>query len=216
MDWSLWLMFALTEGVLTVTPGPAVLFVVSQGLRCGTTDALWSAVGILFANALFFALSGTGVGALLTASGYLFTLVKSVGAAYLLYLGATALLRPAGLPRDRENGNGNGNGNGVGVGVERRTLFLRGFILQLSNPKALLFFVAILPQFVDRARPVVPQILVLGVTSILLELLVLSAYGAAAARASRVAMRPRFATATSRLSGVLLVAVALGLLRLER
>ncbi len=203
-------MFALTEGVLTVTPGPAVLFVVSQGLRCGSTDALWSAVGILFANALFFAISGTGVGALLTASGYLFTLVKSVGAAYLLYLGATALLRPARLPGDRENGNGNGNG------VERRTLFLRGFILQLSNPKALLFFVAILPQFIDRSRPVVPQILLLGVTSILLELLVLSVYGAAAARALRVAMRPRFATATSRLSGVLLVAAALGLLRLER
>ena len=80
----------------------------------------------------------------------------------------------------------------------------------------LLFFVAILPQFIDRGRPIVFQILVLGVTSIVLEFMVLTAYGAAAERASRVAMQPRFATATSRLSGGLLVGAALGLTRLER
>jgi len=70
-----------------------------------------------------------------------------------------------------------------------------------------------LPQFIDRGRPVVLQLLVLGVTSIVLELVVLAAYASAAAR---VATAPRFATATSRLSGVLLVGAALGLLRLER
>lgn len=115
-----------------------------------------------------------------------------------------ALLRPTPLP--------GANGTADGADSEHRTLFLRGFLLQLSNPKALLFFVAILPQFIDRGRPIVFQILVLGVTSIVLEFTV----RAAAARAGRVAMQPRFATATSRLSGVLLVGAALGLSRLER
>ncbi len=207
MDWTVWTMFALTELALSATPGAAVLFVVSQGLRCGSTNALWSAVGILAANALYFAVSGTGVGALLFASGTLFTVVKWAGAAYLLYLGAMALLGPPPLPGIRATAERSDS--------ERRTLFLRGFVVQLSNPKALLFFVAILPQFIDRGEPIVLQLVVLGVTSMVLEFGVLTAYATAAARASRVAMQPRFTTATSRLSGALLVGAALGLARLE-
>jgi homoserine/homoserine lactone efflux protein len=208
VDWTVWLMFALTEGALSVTPGPAVLFVVSQGLRRGSIDALWSAVGILAANALYFAVSGTSVGAMLAASGRLFNVVRWAGAGYLLYLGMTALIRPQPLHGI--------SGAAAGNGSERRTLFLRGLFLQLTNPKALLFFVAILPQFIRRDRPVVFQLLVLGITSILLEFVVLAAYGAAAARSAVVIMRPRFASATSRLSGAFLVAAALGLLRLEK
>jgi threonine/homoserine/homoserine lactone efflux protein len=208
VDWSVWIMFVLTEGALTVTPGPAVLFVVSQSMRCGSTGALWSALGVLASNALYFAVSGTGVGALLIASGPLFTVIKWAGAGYLLYLGAVALLRPPPHAGAR--------GTAASAHSGRRTLFLRGFILQLSNPKALLFFVAILPQFIDRGRPIVLQILVLGITSIVLEFVVLATYGGAAARAARVVMQPRFATATSRLSGLLLVGAALGLARLER
>jgi homoserine/homoserine lactone efflux protein len=206
MSWSVWILFVLMDGALIVTPGPAVLLVVSQGLRRGSAGALWSALGILVANAFYFAVSGTGVGALLAASGGLFTVIKWAGAAYLLYLGAMALLRPP-LP-------GAGATTG-GADSGRRALLLRGIVLQLSNPKALLFFVAILPQFIDRGRPFVLQILILGVTSIVLEFVVLSAYGAAAARSARVLMQPRFATATSRFSGVLLVGAALGLLRLR-
>lgn len=213
MDWTVWLMFVLTEGALSATPGPAVLLVVSQGLRCGSNRALFTAVGILTANAFYFAISGTGVGALLVGSAVLFTAIKWAGAAYLLVLGARALVRPR--PLARADG-ANGDGTDGDADVRRRTLFLRGAVLQLSNPKALLFFAAILPQFLDRAQPVVPQLLVLGVTSILLELGVLAAYGAAAARAARVVLRPRFAAATGRLSGALLVGAGLGLARIER
>ena len=208
MDWTVWMMFALTELALSAAPGPAVLFVISQGLRCRSALALWAALGILAANALYFAVSGTGVGALLVASNHLFTVVKWAGAAYLLYLGAVALLRPPPLPGERRTADRADSGSG--------TLFLRGIVLQLSNPKALLFFVAILPQFIDRGRPIVFQILVLGVTSIVLEFVVLTAYGTVAARAARLAMQPRFAAVTSRLSGALLVGAALGLSRLER
>jgi len=147
------------------------------------------------------------VGALVVASGWLFSAVKWAGAAYLFYLGATALLRPRALAVAGEVAQG--------AGSARPNLFLQGVALQLSNPKAFLFFVAILPQFINREGSILPQILVLGVTSIVLELGVLGGYGAAASRAAHVAMQPRFATATSRLSGVLLLGAALGLLRLE-
>ena len=208
MDFSVWMMFVLTEGAINVTPGPAVLLVFSQGLRRGSTGALWSAAGILTANAIFFALSGTGLGALLLASDRLFTVIKWAGAGYLLYLGAMALFRPRPLP--------GAGGTTHGTNVGRGALFFRGLVMQFSNPKALLAFVAILPQFIDQGRPILPQILILGITSIVLEFMVFVAYGAAAARAGRVLMQPRFATATSRVSGGLLVGAALGLARLGR
>ncbi len=198
-------MFVLTDGVMVVMPGPAVLLVLSQGLRFGTAGTLWSVVGILAANALYFGVSGTGLGALLAASGGMFTAIRWAGAAYLLYMGAMALFRPPSPAGARETADP--------TGPAWRPLFLRGLLLQLSNPKALLFFVAILPQFIVRARPILPQILILGVTSIVIELVVLSAYGAAAARMARVAVQPRYAAATSRIGGALLVAAALGLLR---
>lgn len=207
MDWGVWILFVLTDGALIVTPGPAVLFIVSQGLRRGSAGALWSAMGILAANTLYFAASGTGVGALLAASGRLFTVIKWAGAAYLLYMGAVALFRP-GLPASRATA-------GAADSSGRRSSFLRGLLVQISNPKALLFFVAILPQFIDRGRPIGMQILILGVTSILIEFVVLAAYGTAAARSARILMHPRYATATSRVSGALLVGAALGLLRLR-
>jgi threonine/homoserine/homoserine lactone efflux protein len=202
------MMFALTEAALSVSPGPTVLFVVSQGLRCGSGGALRAALGILAANSLYFAVSGTGLGALLAASSRIFTLVKWAGAGYLLYLGSNALIRrPVHPGADDDAGT---------PSPAAHTLFLRGLLLQLANPKALLFFVAILPQFLDRGRPVLLQIAILGATSIVIEFGVLAAYGAGAARAGRIATQPRFAAATSRLSGALLLGAAAGLARLER
>jgi len=205
LDWTVWTMFALTEGALSASPGPAVLYVVSQGLRHGGAAPVLSAAGILAANALYFVLSGTGVGTLLVGSGSLFPLVKWAGAAYLLYLGVRAFVRHDAAPIGEETAI---------PGAARRGLFLRGFMLQLSNPKALLFFVAILPQFIDPGRPVVPQIVVLGATSITLEFLILLVYGSAASGAARLAARPGFGTAMSRIGGVLLAAAALGIARL--
>lgn len=208
MDAKVWLMFALTEGALTLSPGPAVLLVVSQGMRFGARDARASALGILAANASFFAISGTGVGAVLATSHTLFAAVQWAGAGYLLFLGARALLAPAPPATEVHRHGGAGR---PGFGAH----FTRGLVLQLSNPKALLFFAAILPQFVDRGEPIVPQLLVFGATSIGMELLVLVAYGAAAARAGRVALAPRFQRATSRVGGLLLLGAGVGLARLE-
>jgi homoserine/homoserine lactone efflux protein len=90
------------------------------------------------------------------------------------------------------------------------------FVLQTSNPKALVFFVALLPQFIDARGPVAWQVLVLGVTSVVIEFVVLLAYGAAAGRATRLAARPRLRTLADRVAGSLLIGAGIGIARMRQ
>jgi homoserine/homoserine lactone efflux protein len=197
-----WGLFVLTETVLCLTPGPAVLFVVSHALSRGVASSVAAASGILTANVLYFALSATGLGAVLLASYELFALIRWVGAAYLIWLGVRAFLRDA-TPRTLR---------ATPTGSARRTC-VSGFVLQAANPKALLFFVALLPQFIDPTGKVAGQVLVLGITSVVIELIVLLAYGAAAARFHVLAENPRFARFADRVAGTMLVTAGIGAAR---
>jgi homoserine/homoserine lactone efflux protein len=201
VTWHRWSLFALTELVLCLTPGPAVMFVVATGLGQGTRRAIWANVGILSGNAFYFLLSAAGLGAVLVASHQAFLVVKYVGAAYLIYLGIATFV---------------GRGIGLQAAADRSSepgvrVLGRAFATQAANPKALLFFAALLPQFIAPNEPVARQILMLGLTSMVVEFAVLFAYGALAGRASRVLQRPRFATATNRAAGGLLVGAGVGL-----
>lgn len=202
MNWQLWWIFLGTEVVLSLSPGPAVLLVISQALRGGGWRGISAALGILTANVVWFGLSAVGIGAVLLASGPWFTGLKWVGAAYLVYLAVHMLRRSRHAPE-----------NAAVAEVPQlstRATWLRGVVLQLTNPKALVFFVALLPQFVDPEEPLEPQILILGVTSVLAEFPVLAAYAALAGRACQVARTRRFARSLDLVAAVLLVAAALG------
>jgi homoserine/homoserine lactone efflux protein len=202
MTWSLWAVFAVTEALLCLTPGPAVLFVFSHGLARGGRASLWANAGILAGNSFYFALSAFGLGALLLASHRVFTVLQYGGALYLMYLGIQTI-RGSGLAMLRET-SARAEGSGL------RTL-ARGFLLQAANPKALLFFVALLPQFLSTRRPLVPQLLLLGLTSEAIEFGVLAGYGYLAGRAAEAAREPRFVRLTNRVSGGLLIAAGAGL-----
>ena len=92
MTWQVWSAFVLIETALCLTPGPAVLLVLSQSLTRGTSKTIWSISGILAANTSYFIVSATGVGALLLASYDLFFAIKWLGAVYLVWLGVGAFL----------------------------------------------------------------------------------------------------------------------------
>jgi len=194
-----WALFVVTESILCLTPGPAVLLVVAQALGRGAAASVWATLGILTGNVLYFALSATGLGALLLASYELFALVRWLGAAYLIWLGVRTLL-----------GRSAARSTAPTVAMGRRRTFVNGFVLQAANPKALLFFVALLPQFIEPTGHLAVQVLVLAVTSVVIELVVLVAYGAAAGRCHALAVNPRFVRLADRLAGAMLVTAGVG------
>ncbi len=209
MNWivapATWWMFATTEVVLCLIPGPAVLFILSSALKSGARKSVASNLGILSANTGYFALSATGLGAALLASYRLFFAIKWIGAAYLIYLGLRGLFGNADVLTLDESKD---------TRVSR--LFGGGFLTQASNPKAIVFFSALLPQFIDVHHRVAMQVAVLGVTSLLIEFCVLLGYGIAAGRASEIARQPRYMSWTNRIAGALLIGAGTGLATLRK
>jgi len=207
MSFELWSVFVVTETMLCIMPGPAVLLVLANAISRGPAKSMWASCGILAANVLYFVLSATSLGAILMASYDLFFAIKWIGAAYLVYLGVQTFF---------------GRTSALAVGDVKmseatgRRIFASGFTLQAANPKLLLFFSAILPQFIDTTGSVAWQVTTLGLTSVVIEFFVLLGYGLVAGQAARWATRPRFATWTNRISGTLLVGAGAGLAALRR
>ncbi len=192
-------LYLLTEAALSLSPGPAVMLVIAYGLTRGARHSLFAALGVLSANALYFAVSASAVGAVLIASRPFFVTVKWLGAFYLIYVAASALLgRSSPIATS----------NTTASDLSARSTFLSGFTLQLANPKTLIFFIAILPQFVDPTLPVGAQMLWLAAGSILPESMILGCYGYLAARAAHLAADPRYARMIDRVAGVLVLGAA--------
>jgi len=206
MRWETWSLFFVTETALCLTPGPAVLFVLSQGLGGGAAASIRANLGILTGNALYFLLSATGLGAILLASYDLFFCIKWVGAAYLVWLGIRAL---------RATGTVLATAPAVGAATPGR-VFARAFAVQAANPKAIVFFTALLPQFIDPAGSVPFQVAILAATSIAVEFSVLAKVPYIASRLSRVARQPRVAALFERTAGVLLIGAGLRMATLRR
>src|SRR5277367_6082564 len=183
MTFKTWLLFVGVETALSLSPGPAVFYVVSQGVRGALRRSVPAAAGIISANAIYFTLSATSLGAIIAASARFFVIAKWVGAAYLIYLGIKAL-RSAGASHAVNLGDTLPVAEG-----DRRRVYLGALTLQLANPKALLFFLALLPQFIDPAERVVPQMLILAATSMLPEFCILLGYGWLAHRAVRASAK---------------------------
>jgi homoserine/homoserine lactone efflux protein len=196
MTWTTWWIFVCTETVLCLTPGPAVLFVLSSALKAGARKSIASNLGILAANTVYFGLSATGIGAVLLSSK-LFFAVKWIGAVYLVVLGLRLLFGHNELIKGPDNALND---------HKSHHLFFDGFTLQMSNPKAIVFFSALLPQFINPHGAIVPQIVILGATSVVIEFSILLGYGIAGS-----ALTPRYARWTNRVAGGLLIGAGAGL-----
>lgn len=197
--------FALTAEALLIVPGPSVLFVVSRGVTYGRRAALATALGNDIGTALQAVAVAMGLGAVVATSTAVFTAMKLTGAAYLIFLGIRAW-RGRGELRDALT-------SGTTLARSPRQLLRDGFVVGVTNPKTTLFFLAVLPQFVqpDAAHPSL-QLLALGLLFSLLALLSDSVYGLAAGSLRRWLERsPRRIESVGGVGGLVMVGLGVQL-----
>ncbi|QFZ21517.1 LysE family translocator [Saccharothrix syringae] len=193
LDHHLLLAFTLTTIVAMITPGPDMLFVLGCGMRGGPRAGLLATAGVATSEAVHVAVAAAGLAALFAAVPVAFTVVRVVGAVYLVYLGVRMI---------RHRGDGAADERAARAGLTGRRAFLTGLTTNLLNPKMVTFTIAFLPQFIDPALGRVwLQFVVLGAILIALEFLVDGTVGLLAGRIgrwlrTRRAARRRIDTAT--------------------
>jgi len=198
VDPHLYSTFLGVMAVMAITPGPANLFAVATGVEKGRASALVGVVGMNAATLVWFGAAALGLGALVKAFPAAFRIIAVLGALYVAWLGLKALsgaFRTAAEP-DRV------------VVRKGRSAFVDGFAVQIANPKAVLFFTAVLPPFIDVGRPVVPQLALFAVAAIGMDMLSMSAYALSGAALSRRMQQPRFRRGFGVFVGILLLTAA--------
>ena len=168
MTFETWTIYLATVLVLMITPGPSQLLMLSNSAAHGFRRSLATAVGDLTANVCQMLAAGLGLAAILAATGNALLIVKWFGVAYLIWLGVR-MIRRASL-----SGQVSSTGN---ARATIKSLWLQGFITSASNPKAVVFFAALFPQFIQLQSPFWPQFLTLSATYIIMDGLFLSGYG---------------------------------------
>jgi len=203
-----WLAFTAAAAVVLMIPGPTILLVVSYALGVGRRAGLAVVAGVALGDFTAMTLSLAGLGALLAASADLFTLLKWVGAAYLVYLGIKLWRAPvAPLPAEETTD---------AAGPSRRAMLLHAFAVTALNPKSIVFFVAFLPQFLDTGSPLLPQFAIMEATFLVLATANAAGYGLAAVRARRLLRTPTALRMVNRTGGSLLIAAGLAAAALRR
>lgn len=192
-----WLTFAMASAVLVAIPGPTVLLVVSYALGHGRRYAYATTAGVALGDLTAMTASMLGLGVVLAASAALFTALKWVGAAYLIYLGVRLWRTPVGEPEVADISE-----------TRARRIFAHAYAVTTLNPKSIIFFVAFVPQFIDTRAAVWPQIVIFEVTFIVLATLNAFGYALLASRARRAIRNPGVQRTVNRSGGTLLICAA--------
>ncbi|TMM55206.1 LysE family translocator [Sulfitobacter sabulilitoris] len=206
MPIDLWLTFVAATAALLLIPGPTVLLVLGYALSKGRSVALASAAGVALGDLIAMTASLAGLGALVLASATLFTALKWIGAAYLVWLGVR-LMRSAPAA----------DGPAVAVAeISPRGVFAHATAVTALNPKSIAFFIAFVPQFVRPDAALLPQFAILIATFVGLAALNALAYALLADRLRRIIARPGIITWITRAGGAALVAMGLATATLRR
>ena len=171
------LVFSFVAFIGIATPGPTVLLALTNGSRYGVRASVPGMAGAVLSDFVLISAVAVGLGALLAASEFWFSVVKWLGVVYLAYLGIRLLRSKGTLAIPIEAG--------TSQQASRRAIFLRSLLVAVTNPKGYLFFSAFLPQFVSSAQPQLPQYTMLAVTFAAIDLTVMLAYALAGAQAIR-------------------------------
>lgn len=195
MTLSLWLAFLAAAVVIAVSPGPGAVLSMSTGLRVGYRGALRAIAGLQTALLIQLAVVALGLGAVLATSALAFTALKVVGAGYLIWLGVQKWRSPVVAEVSGDNGVRGAGG-----------LYLQGLFVNLSNPKAIIFMVALVPQFIDARAPQWPQFAIIALTMVATDTVVMSGYALLAGRCRRWLSSPRMLRVQNRIFGGMFVA----------
>jgi RhtB (resistance to homoserine/threonine) family protein len=200
------LVFLGVAAIVIVIPGPDTAVVTKNVLVHGRRTALGTSLGVSAGLVVWTLAAAVGIASLLRASELAFTVLKLIGALYLVWLGVQAL-RAAGRATSAEGGSHGAGRSAMGA----LGGFRQGLFSDLANPKIGIFFTSLLPQFVDPGRPVLLPFLALGAVFALMTVLWLFAYCLVAARAAETLQRPRVRAAMDRVTGIVLIAIGLRL-----
>ena len=206
MQWDLWLAFVGASIAISVSPGAGAIQSMSTGLSHGVRRGYWSITGLEIGLMLQLAAVAVGLGAAVAKSVVAFTVIKWIGVVYLIYLAVRQWRTRAGDLGEQLTASADGS---------RVNLLVRGFLVNVTNPKGLVFLLAVVPQFVVPTAPLLPQYLTIAATMVAVDLVVMGAYTGLAVRLLAWLRTPRQQTIMNRtFSGLFATAaVVLSLVR---
>lgn len=208
MSFATWIAFVIAGTLIAISPGSGAVLSMSHGLAYGLRKASATVLGLQLGLLLVLTIAGAGVGSLLLASELAFTIVKTVGALYLIWLGIAQM-------RARAQAAGVST-----AGLEAHPSFgrrvLTGFLTNATNPKGIIFMVAVLPQFISKEAPVLPQLAILAVTMVTIDSSVMHGYALLASSMQRWFRDPRAVKLQNLFFGAVLVVVGMLLFFVKR
>ena len=200
MEFTTWFTYAIAAVLIALSPGSGAVLSMSHGLAYGVRKASGTVLGLQLGLILVLVVAGAGVGSLLIASELAFSIVKIVGALYLIWLGLSQWRAPVTPPAAADGGVV----QATSVPPLRKRI-LTGFLTNATNPKGILFMVAVLPQFIDNSRPLLPQLAILGATMVVIDVTVMHGYAFLAQSMQRFFRDARSLKAQNRFFGGMLM-----------
>ncbi len=195
-----WLAFFVAAWLISISPGPGAVSTMASAVRFGMRQTVFNLVGLELGLLFVLVAVASGLGALVVASAAAFAVLKWLGVAYLVYLGIRQI-RSHGTADQITGAGGRGDGSA-------RSLILQGFLVNASNPKGIVFMLAVLPQFIDPDRAQLPQYALCGATLLFTDVVVMNGYAYFASRVLRLLHSPRKSEWIGRTFGSLYIGAA--------
>lgn len=206
MELTIWLSFVGTVIVLAMTPGPSVLLATANSMKYGTQKTIGTILGDLSANLCQIILASVGLASIVISSGELFQIIKWCGVAYLVYMGLSKILTKPKIQLSEEKDDERGISK----------LFAEGFLMSAANPKAIVFFAALFPLFINESSPFLSQIIILTITFLIIDGLSLFIYSQFAERLKVYLENQEKIHLQNKIVGILLIFSALMLSAVKR
>ncbi len=195
MNITLWISFIGTVLIIGITPGPSVLLATANSMSHGAKKTLGTILGDLSANALQIILSSLGLATIVVSSGEIFSFIKWIGVVYLIYMGIMKVISKPKI----------GQFNKKNKEKSFFKLYSEGFLMSASNPKAIVFFAALFPLFIDQNLAFIPQVILLGITYLAIDGICLFIYVNFASKLKKYLENKEKVHLQNRIIGILLI-----------